>query len=181
MRSSRSLAVAMALVVAAAAWPAAAPLQEPLGGVRRPDEGIKVHGHWLIEVRNPDGRVTARHDFHNAFYPAEGRNFLGNVLGRHRQIVEWRVLLGEIGNAGPCSGPCMISETVGGLVVQGSDVLVLSGSIVASSDGAFDRVATRPIAGTDGRTYTFTEKFLPVPITIVAGQSISVKVTISFS
>ena len=30
-------------------------------------EGIKVHGHWTIEVRNPDGTVDKHLDFENGF------------------------------------------------------------------------------------------------------------------
>jgi hypothetical protein len=29
-------------------------------------EGIKVHGHWTIEVRNPDGKLVTRREFENA-------------------------------------------------------------------------------------------------------------------
>ena len=30
------------------------------------NEGIKVHGHWTIEVRNPDGKVVTHREFENA-------------------------------------------------------------------------------------------------------------------
>jgi hypothetical protein len=33
---------------------------------RRPDEGIKVHGHWTIELRDPDGTIAGHHEFKNA-------------------------------------------------------------------------------------------------------------------
>ncbi len=41
-------------VASAQERPAASPAQaaKPAGGM---GEGIKVHGHWTIEVRNPDG------------------------------------------------------------------------------------------------------------------------------
>lgn len=32
-------------------------------------EGIKVHGHWTIEVRNPDGSMTRHLEFENALDP----------------------------------------------------------------------------------------------------------------
>ncbi len=32
-------------------------------------EGIKVHGHWIIEVRNPDGKVVERREFENSLDP----------------------------------------------------------------------------------------------------------------
>jgi hypothetical protein len=35
---------------------------KPQGG---PQEGIKVHGHWVIEVRNPDGTLSTRREFEN--------------------------------------------------------------------------------------------------------------------
>src|SRR5271154_6454109 len=30
------------------------------------NEGIKVHGHWTIEVRNPDGSVATHREFENS-------------------------------------------------------------------------------------------------------------------
>src|ERR1700747_3718133 len=32
-------------------------------------EGIKVHGHWTIEVRNPDGSLTRHVEFENSLDP----------------------------------------------------------------------------------------------------------------
>lgn len=36
---------------------------------RGPSEGIQVHGHWTIEVRNPDGKVVSHTEFENALSP----------------------------------------------------------------------------------------------------------------
>jgi hypothetical protein len=47
---------------------------------RGPHEGIQVHGYWTIEVRNPDGSVTAHREFENALQRG-GQNFLSSVLG----------------------------------------------------------------------------------------------------
>src|SRR2546423_15522419 len=33
---------------------------------RGQQEGIKVHGHWTIEVRNPDGTLVTHREFENA-------------------------------------------------------------------------------------------------------------------
>ena len=30
------------------------------------DEGIKVHGHWTIDVKNPDGTLAHHHEFENS-------------------------------------------------------------------------------------------------------------------
>ena len=29
-------------------------------------EGLQVHGHWRVVVRNPDGSIASRHEFNNA-------------------------------------------------------------------------------------------------------------------
>jgi len=42
-------------------------------------DAIHVHGHWIIEVRNPDGKVTARREFENSLTPA-GQGFLEEIL-----------------------------------------------------------------------------------------------------
>ena len=33
-------------------------------------EGIKVHGHWTIDIRNPDGTLAQHHEFENALIGA---------------------------------------------------------------------------------------------------------------
>jgi hypothetical protein len=43
-------------------------------------EGIKVHGHWTVEVRNPDGTVASRQEFENALDPIEGADLLTGLL-----------------------------------------------------------------------------------------------------
>jgi len=79
-----------------------------------PQEGIKVHGQWTIEVFDPDGKLAAHREFENALTP-EGANQLVKVLGRQREVREWRVSFGElttitsatgtdtfVGELGPC-------------------------------------------------------------------------------
>src|SRR5687767_7580490 len=57
--------------------PAAAKPSSPSG----PKEGIKVHGRWTIDIRNPDGKLVSRRDFKNAL-TANGGAFLGRFLQR---------------------------------------------------------------------------------------------------
>jgi hypothetical protein len=57
----------------------------PASSVAKPaakgaQEGIKVHGHWIIEVRNPDGSITARQEFDNALDPIVGADILTGLL-----------------------------------------------------------------------------------------------------
>ncbi len=42
-------------------------------------EGITVHGRWVIEVKNPDGTVTARREFENALQ-FTGEQYLAALL-----------------------------------------------------------------------------------------------------
>jgi hypothetical protein len=42
-------------------------------------EGIQVHGYWVIEVKNPDGTVTARREFENSLVTT-GNNAGGPML-----------------------------------------------------------------------------------------------------
>ena len=56
-----------------------------------PTEGIKVHGHWSIVVKNPDGSVASRHEFENALVPTA--TALGNALGRATVIGRWNLVL----------------------------------------------------------------------------------------
>ena len=38
-------------------------------------EGIKIHGHWVIDVRNPDGTLAAHRDFHNSLVTLTGASY----------------------------------------------------------------------------------------------------------
>lgn len=43
-------------------------------------EGIQIFGRWVIEVRNPDGTVTARREFENSIQQ-NGMAFLASLVG----------------------------------------------------------------------------------------------------
>lgn len=64
--TSSTPAQAATAVVAPATSPMNAPgnakAKPPAGGSR---EGIKIHGHWTIDVRNPDGTLDKHLDFEN--------------------------------------------------------------------------------------------------------------------
>jgi hypothetical protein len=59
-------------------------------------EGIKVHGHWTIEVRNPDGKLVSHREFENSLggYPfGNGAGLLAGILGRIVTPGSWQVTL----------------------------------------------------------------------------------------
>jgi hypothetical protein len=55
-------------------------------------EGIKVHGHWKIEIFNPDGTRASVHEFDNALTIA-GKEVLVRILGGSRNVGAWRIRL----------------------------------------------------------------------------------------
>lgn len=71
--------------------------------LRAQGEGIKVHGRWTIEVRNPDGTVASRHEFDNAL-TAGGAVYLARLLGRDGVPTRWVIQLGRYSMMGPCQG-----------------------------------------------------------------------------
>jgi hypothetical protein len=71
-------------------------------------EGIKVHGHWMIEVRNPAGRLLSHAEFENSLVSSGAGQLLPGFLAQagNGQVVsftpgEWGILLGD-----PKSPPC---------------------------------------------------------------------------
>lgn len=58
-------------------------------------EGIKVHGHWTIEVRNPDGSLVTHREFENSLVPGNsgGGPFLSLVLSRGISVGTWEIQL----------------------------------------------------------------------------------------
>lgn len=58
---------------------------------------IKVHGHWVVEVRDPDGKVTARREFENSLAGGVGggAGLLAGLLGRVVTSGAWVVNLSD--------------------------------------------------------------------------------------
>jgi hypothetical protein len=171
-------------------------------------EGIKVHGDWVIEVRNADGSVAERQEFQNAL-TSGGSQFLDLTLARNASVGEWAVALIEIeGVSSPCESiACFITE-VGGthnwgtnpqatfptLQLSTSDPgqanqFILQGNFVATNDRDINEVqawgcfAVPPSLnpGVCNNAFAVTRKTLPSPVNVVAGQQVLVAVRISFS
>lgn len=56
-------------------------------------EGLQVHGHWTIEVREADGTVVSQREFDNAL--VHGQFALARILGREKTAGNWRVHLAD--------------------------------------------------------------------------------------
>jgi len=82
-----------------------------------PQEGIKVHGHWVIEVRNPDGSLASRTKFENGL-TSFGVSALIDVLSQNSSVGPWSIWFTGSGSPGtfPCRGTapsppaCVISQ-----------------------------------------------------------------------
>src|SRR5271157_630852 len=76
--------------------------KKPAAAAEKPEpggksEGIKVHGHWVLEVRNPDGTLASRREFENALQTGPGSNgsdALATVLAGGATVGGWYVSLG---------------------------------------------------------------------------------------
>jgi hypothetical protein len=67
----------------------------------RPGDGIIVHGHWTIDIKNADGGLAAHHEFENALEPS-GASALAQLLGRQSQPMTWRLELIGTNAGGAC-------------------------------------------------------------------------------
>jgi hypothetical protein len=170
-----------------------------------PSEGIKVHGAWAIDVRNPDGSLVDRYKFENALTAAGGSK-LTEFLAGDSSVGRWAILVDSAILDGPCEGSftpagCGIAEpdTAGAStdstnlsVTLDAGALVLAGSVEAERDGSIDLVktlvgacgpSTPPDSCTQGinTSLSFTQKGLNPAISVKDGQEVEVTVEISFS
>ncbi len=56
-----------------------------------PREGITVHGHWTIEVHNPDGKLVSHNEFENSL--SSGGYLLSSILNRQYSTGYWSIIL----------------------------------------------------------------------------------------
>lgn len=187
MRRTQRIAI-VAFVLAA--------LGAPLGA--QGPEGVTVHGHWTIDVKNVDGTLVKRHDFENALDAAGALN-MATFLGRVNSPGLWSVILYSPPGTPDClpSGPpCALSENRwwhanGGdltLSTSAGRQVVLTGSFTSPDTRSFisgqSGVRLCPALsagcqqGSIGGAFT-TANF--APISVQAGQMVQVTVVFTFS
>jgi len=145
----------------AAARQSAGAEQAPSAG--GPHEGIKVHGHWSIEVRNPDGSVVTHREFENSLTPS-GPLGLARILSGTMSMGSWQIALSGADADMPCvdvaggeascnivsstysPGGSRLPEYFGTLTVtevEGSlNQVVLNGTATAGKQGDVSHVST---------------------------------------
>ena len=189
--------------------PAAPPLAEataphPQGGQH---EAITVHGHWTIEVRNPDGTVATHREFENALTP-NGAFHLANILGRQKTPGYWVVQLfppengvspwgnsvGSIAEPNDSAfpeGPGISNNLLLSVPSDSPGRFTMTGSLAALQAGSIGNVTTDVAlcapdippnkCGRAGFPPRLTSASLPATVDVVAGQIVQVTVVISFS
>ena len=189
--------IATLLVLLGVLQPALAPMAAQ--GQR---EGIKVHGHWVIDVRNPDGTLSSHTEFENALdhYGALG---LSQILSREVDVTGWLVSLhpgsGAPFGGSPIASPAFIFEPVVASLLDtsspaafssltvahpvGTTLFVLKGVATATGAGEIDGVHTVLFAaiGNNTSVFPFTNAELPTALRLAVGQIVQVTVTVSFS
>jgi hypothetical protein len=171
---------------------------------RGPQEGIKVHGHWTITVRNADGTIASNNEFENAL-ESSGGVFLRDIIQRSATPGFWSVFVFD----GLCpvdaigSTVCRLTESGSGqtgpnvyptLVVGGASAF-LSATFTATTAGTVSGVQTYlTVCGSSQSSQAcassaaaptgagpFSSRGLAQPIPVQAGQIVQVTVTFSFS
>lgn len=176
-----------------------------------PQEGIKVHGNWTIEVTNPDGTLAERREFENALNSL-GAKRMCQILARDYSTGGWNI---ELSSSILDESPFLTSanQNAPGEIVESSyslssepyyfknltvsvplnginiDKLVLSGTATAQRNGKIGIVSTKivtlpnsvPSNSYEGNINTFTQFILSDVVNLTTGQQIVVTVVISFS
>ena len=184
-------AIMLAIVLLAAA-------AVPVAQEKAADEGIKVHGHWTIDVKNPDGTIASHHEFENALQFA-GQFALSGLLSGQISAGGWAIYSQDPGgfetrliqDQGTVAHlPPSITSLSNNLTVTAPTspsgntqaLVVLQGSAMTPSMLQIATVGTYMTDGIRGGFYyTFTAHTLPQPITVAANQIVQITVVFSFS
>ena len=159
-----------------------------------PREGIKVHGHWSIVIKNPDGSVASRHEFENALTATGATSLVRTLAHANTSVLGWSIILTVTNNPGCCQIaestlpvlPAM-PQTVTNLTVSTStlnDQLILQGSIQIPAAGSISSVTSGLALGIGagvGAPQDFSQKMLGQGITVQSNQIVQVSVTFTFS
>jgi hypothetical protein len=174
----------------AAEKPSVAAMGKNPGGLT---EGLQVHGHWVIDVRNPDGTLAVHREFENSL---QGNNNLARTLTRQLSVGLYLIDLVSTNQQvfeiqEPLETRTNSDVVSKNLMVTGSAGLVLSGSFTAPSAATINFVSTNeescaanvaPITPCSNGVYNgLTGTPLSPGISFVSGQIVQLTVTVTFS
>jgi hypothetical protein len=65
------------------------------------NQGVKMHGHWIIDVKNPDGSLVEHRDFENAL-EGGGQGFLIGLMSGYLIPGNYMIVMGPQSGNGAC-------------------------------------------------------------------------------
>ena len=155
---------------------------------------IQVHGHWVIEVRDPDGTLVTRREFENSYI---GGNMLANFTARRASVGLWAITLEGNAETYAITEPSETRNVPAGtvqsrnLAVSAPSGFALSGSFTApvadtiSFVFSWQALCSADVAPatpcTNGTYSAFTQTGPPPTTSFAQGQIVQVTVTITFS
>ncbi len=175
------------------------------------DEGIKVHGHWVVEVREAGGALVRRAEFSNAL-AGGGRLLLARALGQDLTVRDMHVVL-VVGNGVVSSGTpstqgfhycdrmavaqglqgCALrsverAPTAGGLGLEltktrqgGTSGFTITRVATLFRACPVDPAVTCAEPAVYGLDQLFSEAEIPGGLLVQPGQTLNVRVTFTFS
>jgi hypothetical protein len=151
---------------------------------------VHVHGHWVIDVRDPDGTLVTHREFENSY---QGGNMLASIMGRLSSVGLWGVnvegtqVYSLFEPLETRVLPSLVSRNLS--LSFSATSFVLSGSFTAPSTDSIGYVSTvqAPCAANIAPATPCSVDYLQftvttfAPISFVQGQIVQVTVTITFS
>jgi hypothetical protein len=135
-------------------------------GAQSQQEGLRVRGQWVIDIREPDGTLLRRVEFENALR-ARGQSVLASLLTGQASAGLWAISIGGYNNQELCYNTSLedvecridppessvsplpyrfknltIVDTTERVGVPSGTSLVLSGSATIAIDGSIASVST---------------------------------------
>jgi hypothetical protein len=166
-----------------------------------PEEGMGIHGHWTVTIRNSDGTIASRHEFENSVTNTGKGIVLGFLTGSTFPMLgyvpSWELKIGEAlcnpNTIPPTKSPDYCRIPVEAKLVVGGKV-EMKGTVAIDYTGQIKSVATQ-ITNTQprgkGSPIIFSSRDLTQPdsasgqatgpINVQAGQNVDFVVDISIS
>jgi hypothetical protein len=138
-------------------------------------EGLKVHGHWIIEIHNPDGKVVTRSEFENSI-SVGGSALLLDLLARKITGGAWSIQLGQSGS-GLCDNPTLGAGFTTDCFVAENATSVVSGC--SPSLACFPNLTLQTSAGTLQNLTGTSPPTLTLSGTATAGSAATSVMTVS--
>ena len=174
--------------------------QKPASAI---NQGLKMHGHWIIDIKNPDGTLAQHHEFENSIQ-YDGQNYLVGLMSGYGAAGPWEIYFSSVGavaGTSPCNSAqypyCAIvystASQPGSFICNGlytcstgltitptfgvGPTLTLAGSIAATQAGSIGFVGT----GMNACGGTAGSNGYPTAISTITPSACYTSTTASFS